>query len=445
MLEFPDGFGLSVLFFGIAGMMLLGGFVSNGVRAAVTALLFGAAFIHYSWFTPFGAAHSRLFLYDQVSLTFLICFLSFIFFSESLVRGRALRPEGSAMKLCVGFLGTALLLANNLAIIVIALPMFLFFSSIGPSVSEHGQRARSGLNAVTWSVLLLCLLCVGAGLFMSGNGVMSLDSLMVSSVSRTSEFDQGWAVIFSALTVLVFFYPCAFLLRDSSESEDWGMSAVFRTAPSIVFCGLLFKWCRVEPNLPPLIVIQILVGSLSFVLFWILIFGRGLLLVVQALAMVPMTLLFWSLTETKSIPAAMSALFIFSVAVSRLIYLFNFLGVKPGTSVRELHAALRAASFGLRLEVFVLGLSLMPLGTFLGFNFHIQLPIEASICAASLTFAIALFLGRILEMKGPVEGAEVRLNQAESAIGVITLAALIVLGIYPTPLYNYINYLSHHP
>ena len=272
---------------------------------------------------------------------------------------------------------------------------------------------------------------------------MKLDGLATSQVARTGDFVLGWSLIFSALGVLVFFFPCGFLLQDSCDSGDWNASAIFRMAPTVVFSGLLFKWCKIEAGLPSTEVIEIFVTALSAILFLIILFGRNLLFVIHGFALVPMTVIFWSLGTSKGTNHGMAALFVFSVAISRLIYLLEKTGVGPADSVRSLHAALRAASFGFRMEFFMLGLSLMPLGTFLGINFFIELPIIASICGASLTFATVLFLGRILEVDRAADGSEVGLNQAESVIGVITIAALIVLGIYPTPLYNYIDYLSH--
>ncbi|MEQ1879014.1 MAG: hypothetical protein ABL958_20410, partial [Bdellovibrionia bacterium] len=424
---------------------MIGPKLPGALRSFLTAGVFGVACIHYAWFAPFGSAQSGLFVYDQASLVFLIVFLSFLFLSEALTRETLSRPESAPLKITLGFLGSALLLSNNLGVLILALPVFLYFAMTGTSSTFRGQRARSGLISLTWTVLLLCLLCIGCGLFLTGGGTMNVGGNGFSNVAHQPLFMLGWSMIFALEVSLLFFYPFAFFQKDACEAGDWNAGAIFRIAPSIVFAGLLFKWCRVEPGLPGSEALQGLAISLSAVLFLVLLMGRNLLLVVHALALVPVTLLLWSMTDLKAAPAALAALLVFSAAVSRFIYLLKRVGVKPSDSVRGLHEALRAASFGLRLEFFVLGLSLMPLGTFLGFGFFVQLPFEASICGASLTMAIVLLLGRILELDQALEGPEVRLSQAESAIGVITLAALIVLGIYPTPLYNYIHYLSHLP
>jgi hypothetical protein len=161
--------------------------------------------------------------------------------------------------------------------------------------------------------------------------------------------------------------------------------------------------------------------------------------------LLPVSLWLWAVSKPQLLPFALSSIFFLSLGLPRLIFLIQKLKATPDQSVSDLQNILRAASFTVRLEMFALGLTLMPLGSFLGLNFFVQMPLQASACAASLTFVVVLLMGRALEAQSVDSTSQLRLNRFESVIGVITIAALIVLGIYPTPLYNYIGFLTQHP
>jgi hypothetical protein len=447
MLEWPDGFGLAIQFFGIVVLLLAG----SGIRASwprwLVTVILGCACVHYILYAPHGNSQSGLLVYDQVTLSFVQGYLFFLFLELSLGRGGEIsaQKESAPLTLCASLLGSYLLIANNLTVMVIGLPCYLLLALTGPSTGRTGQSPKSGMHAVSWSVLILVLLGLGAGLMVAGGGALQLSHLPATAAPMTKTFLVGWSIVASVLLVLLFLFPCSFLLTDFRDARDWHVASVFKIAPSLVFSALVVRWCLMLPGFPEPQHLQILAASFSVFVAVILYFGQGLLFAVHALALLPSQFWLWSLSDTRTMPLALASVFLFSVALPRLIFLIEHVGAGPNDSIQELHKALRAASFGIRLEVFALGVSLMPLGSFLGFNFLVQKPMLASICGASLTLVVVLFLGRTLGGDSNVRSGEVRLNQVESALGVIIIVALIVLGIYPTPLYNYIHLLTQHP
>ncbi|HEX4923604.1 MAG TPA: hypothetical protein VFV50_05940, partial [Bdellovibrionales bacterium] len=369
----------------------------------------------------------------------------YLFLIQAMLKGGRARLENAPLTLAAGLVGTFLLSANNLVVLVIALPTYILLAMSGPSTGNRGQATRSGLHAIGWSALVMVLMGIGAGLIVSGGGSLSLTGVVAGTAALTKPFYLGWSLIGSVLLVLLFLFPCSFLLGDFREARDWQIAAVFRIGPSLVFSALVVRWCSLIPGFPEPALLEAVAAAFALFLALIILSGRGLLFVVHALSLLPAQLWLWGLSDPKTMPLSLAGVFFASLALPRLIFLFERVGADPSVSIQTLNGALRAASFGIRLEVFAIGVTLMPLGTFLGFNFLVQKPLLASICGASLTLVIVLFMGRALEAREADTKAETRLNQLESAVGVILLVSLIVLGIYPTPLYNYIHHLTQHP
>lgn len=446
MLEWPDGFGLAVQFFALLALMLAGPALSPRVQRWIVTIVLGTAAIFYFWMSPLGPTQAGAFVYDQTSIVFLQGYLFFLFLLQALLRrARPPRLENAPLTLAAGLVGTFLLSANNLVVLIIALPTFLLLAISGPSTGKLGQPTRSGLQAVGWASLVLVLLGLGAGFMVSGGGSLVMTGSALQPATLTKPFYLGWSLIASVLVVLLFLFPCSFLLGDFREARDWQIASVFRIGPSLVFSALVVRWCSLVPGFPEPYHLELLAATFSLFLAVMILSGRGLLFVAHALSLLPAQLWLWGLSDPKTMPLALAAVFFASLGLPRMIFLYERVGADPDSSIKDLNGALRAASFGIRLEVFALAVTLMPLGTFLGFNFLVQKPLLASICGASLTLVIVLFMGRALESGAGEVKSETRLNQVESACGVILLVALIVLGIYPTPLYNYIHHLTHHP
>jgi hypothetical protein len=443
VLEWPEGLGLSTQFFGLIFFMVFNLSKRNTLRYLALAAITGVAFAHYLWIVPKGLSASGLINYDRTSLVFVQSFLGFILLTHLFTGSDSrLKPEASAFLLAFSTLGTFLLLSNNLIIQITTLPIFFLMSVASPKVTRKGQSFQSLQTLLNWALLLLIILTLAASFIYLSSGSFQLQKFKVSDESA---YFVGWTLIAAVLLSLIFLFPLGLLVEDHFQSEDWSISSNFRIGANLVFVGLLLKWSGFAPPMasPPIFETIAIIFSSTVVLA--LLFSKQILSIVHLLALVPVTFLFWSIAKPELLSIALPGLFFVTLGIPRLLRSLILVNLEPNGTVETLSLALRAASFWRRLEVFVIFLVLMPFGTFYGFNLLVKLPIAAPICAASLTLALVVVLGRILQVTQDRGEPQRPIGHWESVIGIVSLVSLIVLGIYPSPLYNYMNFLTSAP
>lgn len=402
--------------------------------------------------------------YAPANMTFLgafllLCLLNHLNLAKE---NQVLIFETAPLQLLFTLLGSTIILANNLIVFCVGCPALLL---ILWSSSQLGSSRTVNLWPMIFRFSFLTLMiCFSSALFIYTFGTADLKSMTqgLGNTVMKSPSVYAWAMMgFVFLTLSSSF---GFFSKEVREAKSWGVVAFFRCGSAFLALILLFKWVQIGvkngfwpkeyPDLGFIIysflsvcgLLRVFLQKKTEELFFLITLQPLLILLIGSSFESP-------LISTQSVSS-------FLLAVLFIPFFTNLLiTVRASTmgQVTDLQLAMRAAPKFLIPLTFLLMLIFSPVGSVIGFDLFSEIVKEVTriplaeasqaqiFVAAMVLFVIfgtmvlnAIFLRGIMGGNAEHKQTEVAAHIIER-FWVYTLSLpVIVLGIYPPPLYNYV-------
>lgn len=461
MFEFPAGLPQAILFAGSFVLLLFRGtrpfstkhhfwvFLSLGLALLAQIVLVSLP--------ELGTVTGGI-LSGRPSGFFGLAVLLFAFFSQILFffEGQKLKSEAAPLQLFYFQLIYTVATSGNLIVIGVCTTLAALSQWFAPLVSDRVKAERRDPSiALLCSTLLFFFFSVATSLWNSTEGTVSLDDLMMRTLSPESTVTYGFA--WGALGIAIFGVLLLAILpghaRDFERAGSWSIVGQFRQSQVLMAGILLVKWMRL--------------GSISG--FWPdgqTRVGLGIFLLVASLVLAQTRvlrktqnrLLIWTLLPVTFLAASdfapgidwqarAAGMFpLYSLAGLAITMIIVAIDVPLEGSLEDLWSKLRKAPIALRGAFFFAVMACIPIGSLAGFQVMGSL-LEKSIWNSEAVLVL-ISVGVICLAEGYtitsllLSGAE----QNEPLIGnkkslvawiYFVLIPLIFLGILPSPLYNY--------
>lgn len=473
MMQFPQGLGLATLFGGLLVLMVFhrGTFAQGKINRVVVFALLLVALFHTVLLstTSSDIQNIGLFRFDGVNACFAILILVFLLLSHfNLYFDKMLyEHELGSVQIATAFLALVMVFANHFIVLIIALPAFLILVFFSPQLTFKSRASLSLFTGIPWALLFLVILVLSAGLMFQEYHSLRFDEIQTQlmKVGLKSPGTLAWGAPLILFTSLMFVSSFSFFLKDFEEADSWPLIGYFRMLLPLVGAMLCSKWILElggewksgifvqAEGFPVLTAPVIFFVFQSFLILVQSLFVRRISQLVQVYATQPLLLTLWGISHGNgdSLYKGVAGLVIYAIAIPLTLKIFIVLDIKPFEKIEGCRLALRRASFPEKFQISALLLILSPLGTFIGFSL-IMTTMKAdvsqgsarllpAICAASLFMAYIILMGELFDDYSSKKGRTSSASFLDHLFGYGLLIFLLVLGIYPTPLYNYVSYI----
>jgi len=477
MTVFPQGLGLLGLFIGIILQMTVGFGKAAAQRRRdriVVFVIFLATMVQLFYLStlPGMAIQNKLFVFTGVEVCFALAMIIFFLFShfnfyfDKVVYEREL----GLLQISSAFLAFCTIFSNHFLVLILTIPNLMLVVFSAPHFSYKSNAKLSLLTGIPWVLIFLIVLSLSSALVYQEFGTLDFGQLRLKIVQSGLQGAQVLAMTAPLVIMggLILFSSFSFFLPDFERSDSWNLIGQFRMLLPFLGAIMTCRWILMfggvwrddffipapgfHMQIVPVIVFLLLAVSILIQTVTV----QKLSQLVQVFSIQPLLLTLWGLSSgtNDTLLKGIAGLFLYAVAVPLLLKVFVVLDIKPFESIDGGRLALRAASFLDRLQICVLFVILSPLGTYIGYSLimttidpNLQIGwsnLLPAICAAALLFSLITILGDLFDDYSPRKLIGNEGHWMDQLFGNTLLILLITLGIYPTPLYNYVSYILSH-
>lgn len=388
------------------------------------------------------------------------------------IEKRGFQPQLPAMELIATLLGLWLVFANHFFFWIMGLPILLLLISgaalLAGKKSVQGQFIKGVMKA-----MILFILLVFCGVELSESfGTMELNKIHEAIlVSKTLPIHLTLIFLLGLICLVPLFFipPFSFFLSDYEKSESWGLFAYFRMLAPLLGCLLLFRWMSiflgngVSQSFPAH---EAWIQKISLILFFGtvgLIIWLGLMIamfrkvshLIYFVCFTPLAFFLMSLGlhDTKVTVWGYMTLFLYVLGVPLLAHCLESLSCKCSGTISDLRSKIARGDLRAKLTFFIVLLFMSPPMNMMGFDLITYITRQntlnlgydtQTIKIIFLLAAIYPFVGNSLMVMRSMNGGTEHhqnlssTNEAEKIWNYVLLGLFIILGISPTPLYNYV-------
>ena len=372
----------------------------------------------------------------------------------------------------------AIVNSDNLLIYVMAVPVCFFFQGCAPELVTR-QKSKAAVNAAAVRALLfLVVLSWGTCLLYKVFGTMRLSEIKSASITASSEqlFWAGWACFLSvALAWLPASASDAFG-QKYEEADSWPVWVIFRMGPPLVATYLCMDWILILQNpvllklvpdgfgsqMLPRIGLYVFLALAAWNLFQLFLASR-LSRVLHPWLFQPLALVFLGtgVQDRGVLSWSLAGIALYAVGVPLVALGAQQAKWRPRAIWQDCVSVLSKTDLGTKVQIFVGLWALTPLATVAGY--HVlsgalkslsslsgatpaspEGVITLSVLALSMmsTGVQVFLLAKLFNTKAssPDLAAKDTTRDAHvpRVVAATALIVFIILGIYPTPLYNYL-------
>ncbi len=420
-----------------------------------------------------GVSASGLFRLDGMNTHLLFCFLIFSLLNHISLRFDRCQFETETGILQLAFVlsGIIFIMANNLILYVLAAPMTFLIAGAAPLFNVETPKGKGFRIAVMSAMIVMFLFAFSAALIGQAADTLELgeigQALLVAQ--KSPQFIIGWSLHILMCISMMLLPPMALFLTRYEHSESWSLIGFFRMSLPLLGVILFSKWIFITGFQWEI------TGSFTSILSLSAAHISGVLscavsvITILALLNTERVLLFSQLTLTAGLFSALlstsligpegllisqSTIYIFVFCSSLLHLTFATLNISTQATLKDLGDALQKSSVSIQLGCLFALLGSAPFLTYVGYDLNkklierakLILDIEGvtSLLALIFTALITIIIcNRIVELYfGNARRNSVWDDRGFAAkIWNYTLMAIVlILGIYPTPLYKYLSH-----
>lgn len=420
-----------------------------------------------------GVSSSGLFRLDGFNTHLLFCYLFYMLLTHISLRFEKnnFESETAILQLAFTFAGIVFILANNLILYVAAAPMTFLIAGVGALCNSTVSKSRGFRSSVMSAMMSMSIFAISAAIIGQSTDALELNTIIakIGLAQKTPQFYVGWALHIMVCFSMLLLPPTSLFIEQYKKSESWALVGFFRMSLPLLGLLLLSKWIfltgfswGLDGELKSLLSISAahISASLACLVFILacavlLTTDRVILFSQVALtALVSAGLLFSILSGVQGFLVTQSALYIYIFCSCLLHLSLSTLKLSTAASLQDLRDALQKAPVSVQLGFLFSLLGSAPFLTFVGFDINKQL-IERtrylgdSEGVLSLISLILMGIMTVLICNRVVElyFGNARRNSfwddrgfAAKMWGYTLIAFLLILGIYPTPLYKYLSH-----
>lgn len=415
-----------------------------------------------------GVSSSGLLRLDGLTTSYSVMFLFFFVLNHVNLRFSQVEFEKELPLFELAYLlfGLLLLLSNNLIIHLISLPILYVLMAIAPQLTKQAKHKIGYDTAVVGGLVILVLAALSIAAISADTKTLQLDRIneTIQPIWGAS-FYIGWWLQVLIFGLFILIPPMSLFLRSYEKSGSWALAGLFRGGLPILAVLLMNKWFVLTSTkwedgrltqqlwIQTDMVMGVMCAVFLFIALIVLLNRNSLLLFFQTVWSIALYLGFAGqlLGGQSEFVFSHQGIVLSSVLIAAMHYLAEEIGVSTNANLEDMREKLRQRPMRLQFSMLVALMSAVPLFSFgriegLAIQFHEALSgseraVFSAIILIGTISCSAVLLFRIVE----IYLANARRNTSwdhkgipDRLWGYTLVLILIVLGVFPTPLYKYL-------